>query len=432
MNETTDFGTRKIVIAGTAAVAVMFGVFGVWAATTKISSAVIANGMLSVASVSKKVQHPEGGIVSSVLVKNGSQVRAGQTILRLDDTKTSAELSAVRSRLTELLIRRARLEAERDGVDKFTLPRRVEVMGKPENYALIYKAQRSLLVNRVRTLSDQLQQVDARIAQFKDEIDGIDIQLAAKKREMLLLAADVGRYEELDGKRLTPKLKLHESQRMQVRVAGERGRLRSQAAQIRGRIVELKMRASEMIKTNAAKVLGELNEVEATLAELTQKEISIADRLRRLDVRAPISGRIHELAVHTVGGVIKNAETLMKIVPQNDALVVEARVRPQDIDEVHAGMNATVRMSAFNQRTTPELLGKVDNVSPEQSTDDATGMQYFTVRVVISVREYKKLGANALRAGMPVEVLIKGGERTVISFFTKPLVDQLQRAFREQ
>lgn len=430
---TEDRATRRIIIGGTVAIVALFAGLGGWASFTEISSAAIASGTVIVESSSKRVQHAEGGIVGELLVQEGADVSAGDVLIRLDATKTRAELEIVQQRLFDFSVRRARLAAQRDELDDIAFPRKLldeaRIRSDGENQI---KAQQRILATSRESLASQLGQITSRIAQLHDEINGLNLQSEAKAEEIAFIKDDIDRYQQLKDKNLISMTKLHDKRRQLARVKGERGRLISNAASSKGQILGLKTKSAELRANAARDTLKELNDVEADIAELIQRKIAAEDRLARIHIRAPYSGRVHELKVHTVGGVIAPGETLMMIVPDNDKLIVEAKIRPSDIDQILVGKEATVRLSAFNRRTTPELSGTVDTVSADQSKDENTGMTYYTARVRFAKGELEKLAGKPLVPGMPSEVLIKSETRTVLSYFVKPLTDQFNRAFREQ
>lgn len=427
-----DRGTRRLMLGGAVAVVALFAGLGGWASVAKIEAAVVASGTVIVEGRPQQVQHAEGGIVGALLVREGQRVARGEVLLRLDATTTRAELEILRQRLIDLRLRQARLIAARDKKETIAFPEALvrAAAQDPELARQLVAQQRILNTNRAR-INSQLGQIKARVAQLKNEIAGLKAQGKAKVSEIKYLKNDLKRYGKLNKQRLISRTKMNDRWRMEARVAGERGRITADLARAAGQIAEMQIRAAELRSGSLADVLKELNDVSTQIAELSQKEIAALDRLSRIEIRSPSSGVVHELMVNTVGGVIAPRAVLMKIVPDNDKLIVETQVAISDIDEVHAGKAASVRFSAFSQRTTPELDGTVISVSPDHSVNEQTGVAYYTARVRLKAGERRKLGGQQLIPGMPSDVMIKGENRTVLSYLWKPLADQLTRAFRE-
>jgi HlyD family secretion protein len=254
--------------------------------------------------------------------------------------------------------------------------------------------------------------------------------VAAKKREIELIGQELEGVRELWRKNLVQIQRVTALERDAARLEGERGHLIAATAQSKGKISEIELQIIQIDQELRSEVAKELREVQAKIAELVERKIAAEDQLKRIDIRAPQDGVVHQLTVHTVGGVITAGEAMMVIVPEADNLTVEAKLNPQDIDQVHAGQNAALRFSTFNQRTTPELTGVVTRVSADLTTDQRTGMSYYTVRISIPENEVARLGGLKLLPGMPLEAFIQTGERTVLSYLTKPFTDQAARAFR--
>lgn len=417
--------------AGLALAALLVAGVGAWAIETRISGAVVAPGTLVVSSNLKKVQHPVGGVVGELRVRDGDRVKAGDVVMRLDETVTRANLAIVDQTLVEQTARKARLVAEQDGAE--------EISFSPDLTARISEAdvQDAMLgemrLLRVRRTSreGQKSQLQERIAQTHEQIRGLKEQVVAKDREIDLLTQQLSGLEDLWSKRMIEFSKLVAVRRDAARIAGERGALVSAIAQAKGKIAETEIQALQIDQDLRTEVGKELVEVRGKIAEYVERKITAEDQLRRIDIRAPQSGLVHELAVHTVGGVIAPGEQIMMIVPEADALEVETKVNPQDIDQVHFGQKTVLRFPAFNQRTTPEIDGAISYVSADLSTDQHTGTTFYKARVAIAADGIARLGGVRLVPGMPVESFVQTTERTVISYLTKPLMDQVNRAFKE-
>ncbi|WP_371346031.1 HlyD family type I secretion periplasmic adaptor subunit [Ancylobacter sp. IITR112] len=405
---------------------------GGWAATAALNGAVLAAGTLVVESHAKRVQHPEGGVVGDILVRNGQKVEASDVLLRLDDTVTRANLAVVDTQLVELAARRARLEAERDSRPSVDAPVGLPAGLSGENAARAIEGEVSLFNSRRAAREGQVAQMRARIDQLADEAEGLAAQIAAKSAELDYIAEEIAGATELHGKGLTPLTRLRSLQREKVRIEGERGQLQAELARSRGRTSETELQIIQIDQDMRAEVIQELREIEAKWAELQERRIAAQDKLTRVELLAPIAGVVHELATHTVGGVIAPGETAMLIVPEHDRLVVEIHVNPADIDQVAIGQEAMVRLSAFSQKTTPELAGTVARIAADLTKDEKTGSSFYVAQVVLPAEQLARLGGLQLMPGMPAEVHLRTGERTALSYLVKPLRDQIARAMREE
>lgn len=423
---------RRHIVFGLAAVMLIAGGIGGWAATTEISGALIAPGSVVVESNAKKVQHPTGGVVGEIAVTNGMSVTAGDILVRLDETMTRANLKIVSKTLDEMTTRRARLRAERDGASEMSWPSAFNERRQDEGIIELMADEQRLFELRSTTRLGQKRQLRERIAQLREEANGITAQQAAKSQELVLVNNELEGVRELWSKQLIQMNRLTALEREAARLDGERAQLLAAAAQGRGKISEIELQITQIDRELASEVGRELREIDGKAGEYAERKVAAEDQLRRIDIRAPISGTVHELNVHTVGGVISAGEQLMLIVPASERLSVEVRVSPQDIDQVRVGQTAALRFSAFSQRTTPEINGTVSRVSADVTTEQRTGVTYYTARIAIGPDELARLGDVRLVPGMPVEAFIKTAERTVGSYLTKPLFDQVARAFRER
>jgi HlyD family secretion protein len=422
--------TRKPLILGLVAVALLVVGIGGWAAATQISGAVIAPGKLVVDSNVKKVQHPTGGVVGELLVKEGDRVQQGDVVVRLDGTQARSSLAVVNKALDELVARQARNEAERDGDKSVTFPADlVERKDDPEVARLMAGEQR-LFEMRKAARDGQKAQLREQIQQLQLQIEGTQAQESAKSKEVKLLMQELESVRVLWKQNLVQISRVTALERDAARLEGERASLIAAVAQGRGRIAELELKIHQIDQDLSTEVGKELAEIRAKKSELTERRVSAEDQLKRIDLVAPQDGRVFQRNVHTVGGVIQAGEPVMLIVPQTDTLIVEAKVAPHDIDQIHIGQHAVLRFAAFNQRTTPELNGEVIHIGADVAQDDKATEPYYSVRVRVSDGELARLGGLQLLAGMPVEVFIQTTPRTVASFLVKPLTDQLARAFR--
>jgi membrane fusion protein, type I secretion system len=422
---------RHIVAIGVTAIVLVIGLGG-WAATTEFAGAVIAPGQVVVNSNVKKVQHPTGGIVGELRVRDGDHVKTGDIVVRLDDTQTRASLAIVTKALDEMAARQAREEAERDGADTVAFPQDLlDRMANPDVAKAVNGERRQFEIRR-GAREGQRSQLKERIAQLNEEIRGQQAQVTSKENQIGWITKELEGVNELWRKNLVPYTRVTALERDKERLEGERGQLIATTAQTKGKITETELQILQIDQDMRSEVGKDLAEIRGKTAELVEKKVAAEDTLKRVDLRAPLDGIVHQLTVHTVGGVIAQGEVIMLIVPEADALEVEARIQPQDIDQVRIGQSAALRFSAFNQRTTPELYGEVSRLSADVTEDQKSGARYYTVRITVPQSEIARLEGLRIVPGMPVESFVQSSPRTVMSFLTKPFHDQISRAFRER
>jgi HlyD family secretion protein len=423
---------RLHLIIGLAVVLVLAGGLGGWASTAEISGALIAPGSVVVDSNVKKVQHPTGGVVGELLARDGDIVKAGDVVVRLDDTVTKASLAIVTKNLDGLLARAARLQAEQQGLDKIVFPAALLDRAADPDVKNILASETKLFEVRTTGRTGQKAQLRERITQLNEEIAGLTAQEKAKNQEIALVEKELVGVTSLYDQHLVQISRLTTLQRDAARLNGERAQFIAQRAQAKGKITETELQIIQVDKDLVSDVSKDLRETNDKIGEFVERKVTAEDQLRRTDIRAPQDGMVLQSTVHTVGGVITAGDAIMMIVPQADALSVEAKVNPQDIDKLQIGQKTLLRLSAFNQRTTPELNGVVSRVSPDVTTDQRTGQSYYTIRVSMPREEIARLGDAKLIPGMPVEAFVQTGDRTMMSYLIKPLSDQLMRAFREK
>jgi HlyD family secretion protein len=405
---------------------------GGWASTVQISGALIAPGQIVVESNVKKVQHPTGGVVGEVRARDGDLVKAGDIVVRLDDTVTKANLAIVTKNLDAAQARAARLQAEQRGVDKIEFPQALLDRANDPDVKLLLSAETKLFDVRVNGRTGQKAQLRERITQLNEEIAGLSAQEKAKDQEIALVQNELTGVRDLYDKRLVQLSRLTQLERDSARLNGERAQYIASRAQAKGKITETELQIIQVDKDVVSEVSKDLRETNDKIGELIERKVAAEDQLRRVDIRAPQDGMVLQSTVHTVGGVVTAGDTLMLIVPQADDLQVEAKVNPVDIDKLQIGQKTLLRLSAFNQRTTPELNGLVSRVSPDVTTDQRTGQSYYTIRVSMPAEEIARLGDVKMIPGMPVEAFVQTGDRTMLSYLMKPLHDQLMRGFREK
>ncbi len=420
---------RHLLVALVAGALLVVGVGG-WATTTELAGAVIAPGQLVAESSVKLVQHPEGGVVVELAVAEGDMVEAGQVLVRLDDTSTRASLDIVINSLQQSLAREARLKAELEGKPEVAYPESLVSQLASDATDDLLTAESRLFELRQITLSSEKGQLTERIAQLRQEIAGIETQISAKQREQALIDKDLATTRSLLQQNLVSGERVSQLDRELARVEGQLGQLVAAAAQARGKIAEIELQFVQLDQTFLTEAASELAEVRASIAELRERQIAGENELRRASITAPQAGQVHELALHTIGGVVSAGETLLRIVPIADALTIEVRIAPQDIDQVHLGQPVQVRFSAFNLRTTPELGGKLTRLSPDLTRDPQTGAHYYTARITVDDGQLERLPDLPLTSGMPVEAFVQTARRTALSYLTKPITDQIMRSFR--
>ncbi len=420
------------VVVGLVILALFFGLVGGWSALAPLTSAAVASGVVKVDSNRKTVQHLEGGIIEEIKVKNDDRVAVGDVLVRLDAAQSHASWALLRGQQNALKALEARLIAERDGApaiafDADLMARR----GTPE-VAEILAGQESVFATRRKTLAGQVDILHQRQNQLNAEIASRRAQLAAAERQKALIGEEIAGVAALVQKGLERRARLLGLKRQQASLEGARGEQLGLIARARQQIGEAELQIINRRNGQINEVVAELSEVQVRLGELEERLVASRDVLARRDIVSPIAGVVVDLRYFTSGGVIRPGDPILDIVPQHDQLVIEAQIRPLDIDVVKPGLAARVRLTAFKQRTTPTLQGRVVYVSADRLTDPRTGIPYFTARVEIPASELARLDGVKLYPGMPAEVMVVTGARTALEYLVDPLRESLQRAFREQ
>lgn len=435
MSEESRGAQRSIrlhLVTGLVVVLVVAGGFGGWASTVPISGALIAPGSVVVDSNVKKVQHPTGGVVGEVRVRDGDLVKTGDIVVRLDETVVKASLAIVVKTLNGLYARAARLEAEQQGRDRIVFPKALTDRADDPDVRDVMASEAKLFEVRVNGRIGQKAQLRERVTQLNEEIAGLKAQELAKDKEIELVQKELIGVRQLYDQHLVQLTRMTTLERDAARLAGERAQYVAARAQAKGKITETELQIIQVDKDMVAEVSKDLRETNDKIGEFVERKVTAEDQLRRIDIRAPQDGMVLQSTVHTVGGVITAGDAIMMIVPQADALSVEAKVNPQDIDKLQIGQKTLLRLSAFNQRTTPEISGVVTRVSADVNTDQRTGQSFYTIRVSMPPDEVKRLGDVKIIPGMPVEAFVQTGDRTMLSYLMKPLSDQFMRSFREK
>ncbi len=423
---------RRLTLIGAAISGLLiFGVGG-WATTTEVAGAVIAQGRVIVESSVKKVQHPTGGVVGELMVREGQHVKAGDVVLRLDQTQTLAGLEVIRQAIDELTARKARDEAEVNGLSAIDFPPELIARRDDPKVARLLSDEQSLFQIRRTGRDGQKAQLNEQIGQLAEETTGTVAEMDAKTKEIYWSKEELKGVQELWRKNLVEFTRLTALQRESARLEGEHGRLESNLAELRSKTAEIKLKILQVDEDARTDLGKELADIRGKLSELHEKQIAAEDQLKRIDLRSPQDGFVHQLTVHTVGGVITASEPVMLIVPDGEALSIESRIEPSEINQVHLGQSVVVRFPGLGQRTTPEIDGTVSLVSADLSQDEKSGASYYMIRIALADDQLQRLGAVKLMPGMPVESFIETPPRTVLSFLIKPMRDQIEKAFRER
>lgn len=412
--------------------ALLIGGLGAWSVLTTLAGAIIAPGQIEVSQNRQVVQHPDGGVVDEIRVREGMAVAAGDVLMRLDGSAVTSELSVIETQLLELTARRARLEAQSDLAAAVRFPEALALAAasRPE-VAEIMAGQQSLFANQAELIARAQDQRQMRISQINSQIEGIMAQQEAIRTQTTLLDRELVTQRDLLAQGLTQSARVSALERELAQLKGRLGELTSARAEAAGRITEIEIEITALLIQQRQQAQTELRDVVAKQSELDERKRALVERLSRLEVRSPVSGLVLGLQVTTPQAVIRPADTLMFIVPQDRPLLVAARVPVTHVDEVHSGQAVRLVFSSLPSRSTPEIMGKVTLVSADALADNRTGMSYFRTEVAIDAVSLQALGDSALVPGMPVEVFIRTTDRTPLSYLVKPFTDYLRYAFRE-
>ncbi len=425
--------TKQLVIGFIALICLVFGLGG-WAAMANIAGAIVASGQIEVEANRQIVQHQEGGVVGEILAQDGDSVDAGDVLVRFDDKLLRSELSIVEGQLFELMARRGRLEAERDGFEGIAFPDELETMSPESGIDIqnLKAGQLRLFAARRDTLQREAAQLQERKVQIERQIEGSEAQLEALKRQNELLAEELADQTDLLNKGLAQASRVLSLQREEARLRGQVGELTAAVAQARGRIAETEIEILKLQSGLREEAITTLRDLEAREIELKQRRLSALETLSRMEVRSPATGTVYGSTIYALRSVVRAAEPIMYIVPNDSPFVIASRIEPIHIDQVHQGQDAKLVFSAFNSRTTPELDGIVTEVSADVFTDEATGQVYYRAEILPKEGEVEKLDGKELLPGMPVESFIRTTDRTPLAYLTKPMMDYFNRAFREE
>lgn len=418
---------------GLLAIIGLLGGMTTWAAMTEISGAIIAPGTLMVQSNAKRVQHPEGGIVAELFVRNEDVVEGGQLLARLDQTAIAASLEISEAQLREAFAREARLTAEIEDRTGGVLSSAALTLFAAEEMVPLLTLEQQILKVRQATKAGRIAQLEEQIVQLNRQREGLVIQQQALEAQIAILDTEITDFETLYAQRLVAISRGTALNRELASMRGQLGQVVAAIAESEATAAERALQIEQIRDEYLTGILAELQETRALIAEASQRRIADRDRLVRTEIRAPQAGVVHESVLHTIGGVAAPAETLMMIVPTDEPLLVNVRIDPIDIDKVHAGQDVVLRLPGLNPRTTPELIATISRVAPDATLDTMTGQQYYAARIAIADEELARLPDGVLLVpGMPVEAYVQIEDRTVLSYLVHPFVEQLRRALREE
>lgn len=427
-----EVSLKRHLLTAILATGLLVGGLGWWSAVTPISGAVVADGVLVVNGGSKKVQHQDGGIVDAFYVKDEDRVTAGDLLVRLDGTSVAAGRGIIASQLNDALAQMGRLIAESRGETVLALAGLPFVDRSTSTVQDTIATQQQMLEARAAARDGQKQQLNQQIAQLTEQIAGLTAQQLAAQQQLDLIATQSQDLESLHGNGLVEGSKLSAMQRDQAQMLGEAQRLTAATAEGEASIAERRVQLKLVDADFKAGVMKDLQDIRTSIAQLEQQLIAADDKLARLEIRAPVSGIVHQSIVRTVGGVVSPGETLMVVVPVDQQLAVEVHIRPIDVDKIYPGREAVLRFMNFDARTTPDLHGNVESVAPDL-TIEQSGAQYYVARLTLTPSELAKLPSSALLIpGMPVESFVATEDRTVISYLMEPLFEQFSHTFREK
>ena len=427
-----SWGARLPMVAGLTALVLLVGGLGAWSVQARIAGAVVTSGMIQVESNRQVVQHPEGGVVGAILVREGDSVAAGDVLVRLDGSRQQAEFDIVEGQLRELAARQARLRAERDGDDEIRFdPTLLALAAADPQVAENVAGERALFTARLEAMAQEARLLDEQNTQIDNRVAGIEAQLSALGEQFALMDTEVENQESLLARQLTQAARVSELQRERAGLRGQIGRLEAEIAELRGQAARNEIARLQLETRRREEAVTGLRDLQFREIELMQRRQILQETLSRLDIRAPVSGLVYDSRIFALQSVIRPADPLMYIVPQDQPLVVQARVEALAIDQVHRGQEASLQFSAFDLRQTPEVIGVVTRISADAITEERTGISYYAIEILPLEGELAKLEDAALLPGMPVEVFLQTGERSPLTYLTQPLTSYFNRAFRE-
>ncbi len=431
-NEAVDpLKDRAMWIGGTV-VSVALGGFILWGSLAPLAQGVVAQGLVEVDGENKTVQHLEGGIVRTLYVREGDNVAPGDPLLDLDDTKPRAEQELLEARYYSALAEIDRLNAELYGRDEVAFSREFESLRNDLRVEEIMQAQIDLFKERRAQHAGEIEILKGRVEQLGEQVNGLSARRDAAQQEQELLEKDVAALASLAERQLVSEDQLTQRRLNLAQTRGQVGQIIAEIAEAQLAVGETRQRIIQLQNDYRTELSADLTRAQNLYFETGDRLFAVRDEVARTRITAPLQGKVINMQVHTVGGVVPPAQPIMNIVPEDDQLIVEAKVSPTDVDNVNVGQEARLRITPLNQRATPELLGVVNLVSADILTDADSQMQYYVARITIPDEEYSKLGDKDIRPGFPVEVTFTGGQRTMLQYLAEPLTGVLRRGMKEE
>ena len=427
------WSARRPVFIGAVAVLILVGGLGAWATFTEISGAIVTSGKIEVDQNRQVVQHPDGGVVADILVEEGDMVEEGDILIRLDPADLASQLHIIEGQLFEIIARRGRLEAQRDGQTDITFdPELLAIVATNTSVQEQISGQQRLFDARRASIANEIEQLEKRRSQIADQIIGIDAQIAAMNMQLELISLELTDQQTLLDKGLAQAAAVLDLKREGARLSGAVGELKAQRAQAEGRITEIDIEVLKLGTSQREEAIARLRDLRYQELELAEQRRNLHERLSRLDIRAPVSGIVYGMQVFAKRSVIRSADPVLYLVPQDKPLVIMVEVEPIDIDELFVDQNVTLRFSALDARKTPELFGRVIRVSADAFQNEATSISYYRAEIMLNEGEATRLPeGTTLVPGMPVEAFIRTSDRTPLAYLVKPLADYFAKAFRE-
>ena len=424
---------RGYALAGYVTVFVLLGGSAAWAALTRISGAVVAPGIVQVASNRQVVQHLTGGVVGAIYVKEGDAVEAGDVLMRLDDTFDRSDLAVIESQLHSLLGTAARLKAEQDGRAEIAFdPELLAIAAARADVAEVVEGQKRLTLARAEPRDKQIGQLAERKVQVARQNEGLESRIVALETQLALIGRELEAQNKLLAQALTNVSRVLALQREEAEIIGSIAQARSSIAENAGRLAEIEIAILNIRSGMREEATAALPDIEARIAGLKEQRNAKLEMLGRMDITAPMAGAVLGMQVHALRSVVRPAEPLLYIIPQERDLVIATRIPPNQIDQVHVGQDAHLRFAAFDQRNTPEIYGQVTRVAADVLADERTGLTFYEAQIRPSEGELQKLGDRHVMPGMPVEAFIQTSERSPLEYLVKPLSDYFAKAFRER
>lgn len=431
---TPGYATARLpTIVGFGAMAILIAGLGIWATQAQIDGAVVASGRVIVDRNRQAVQHPDGGVVKAVLVKEGDSITRGDVLVQLDPTLPLSELSIIESQLYELMSRRGRLEAERDGATDIVFdPALIEAAARDDRIATLMRGQKSLFEARLESFRQGLTQLENQQLQLEQQVEGIDAQRASLQRQIELTEEEKTGQETLLERGLAQGTRVLNLRREVARLAGSIGEMQARRGQAMENISEIKIEMLRMHSQRREEAITTLRDLQISEMELAERRYALTTRLNRMEIRAPLTGVVYDVRLLGEQSVIRPADPLLFIIPQDRPMVIESRVSPININSVHIGQEVVIRVRAFDMRETPDLLGRVTRISPDAFTDATTGASFYRVEVELPEAELAKLHeGQVVIPGMPVDTFLRTGEYSPLTYLTQPLTRYFKDAMRE-